>query len=99
MRAVIKVRHSRTKELCLGSLAHPLIMVSAMPNPELEASFIERIVRLSRPLVVDAQQSNTPRERLTVLRSAAGEPDTLGKPRFLWLFQLSLGFFLHASDF
>ena len=99
MRAVIKVRHNRTKELCLGSLAHPLIMVSAMPNPELEASFIERIVRLGRPLVVDAQQSNTPRERLTVLRSAAGEPDTLGKPRFLWLFQFLLGFFWHPSDF
>ena len=99
MRAVMKVRHSRTKEFCLGSLAHPLIMVSAMPNPELEASFIERIVRLGRPLVVDALQSNTPRERLAVLPCAAGEPDTLGMPLFLWLFQFLLGFFLHASDF
>ena len=83
MRAAMKVRHSRTKELCLGSLAHLLIKVSAIPNPELEASFIERIVRLGRPLVVDAQLSNTPRERQAVLRCAAGEPDTLGKPRFL----------------
>lgn len=54
-----------------------------MPNHELGASFIKRMLKLGRPLVVGAQQSNTARERLTVIRCAAGEPDTPGKPRFL----------------
>ena len=95
----MKVRHSRTKELCLGSLTHPLIRLLAVPSRELEASFIKRIVRLGRPPVVGARLSNTPRERLTVLRCAAGEPGTPGKPLFLWLFQLLRGFFLHVNYF